>query len=143
MQVVSKLNMKTPKEILEDKGLLEGGNVQKFIDSECIRLVEPYVPMKSGTLTQSTTYSTVIGSGYIVQKTPYARFQYYGKVMTTEDGRVWAHHGEKKPIITNRDLQYDTSKHPLAGSHWWDRMKADKGKELLKSVKEYVRKGSE
>lgn len=50
---------------------------QKFVDSECIRLMQPLTPRRSGALIRSATLGTVIGSGKIVQQTPYARRQYF------------------------------------------------------------------
>lgn len=50
---------------------------QKFIDSECLRLMEPLTPKLSGAMIKSATLGTVIGSGKIVYIAPYARKQYY------------------------------------------------------------------
>ena len=46
------------------------GRVQQFIDSEVLRLCDPYVPMDTGQLKQSGTRHTRIGSGRVVYKTP-------------------------------------------------------------------------
>lgn len=54
-----------------------GSARQKFIDSEYLRTVEPYWPLLTGTLIQSGTLNTVIGSGLVVYRTPYARRQFY------------------------------------------------------------------
>lgn len=56
---------------------------QQFVDSECIRLMVPYTPMLSGQMIQSATRGTVIGSGEIKYNSPYARYQYYGKLMVS------------------------------------------------------------
>ena len=53
------------------------GNKQKFIDQECIRRMAPMTPRLNGVLIKAATLGTVIGSGEIVQDTPYARRQYY------------------------------------------------------------------
>lgn len=50
---------------------------QAFIDTECIRLMGPLTPRRSGTLIRSATIGTAIGTGKIIQSTPYARRQYY------------------------------------------------------------------
>lgn len=50
---------------------------QGFIDSECIRLMAPETPRRTGVLIKSATLGTVIGSGKINQIAPYARRQYY------------------------------------------------------------------
>lgn len=50
---------------------------QEFVDSECIRLMNPETPRRTGVLIKSATLGTVIGSGEINQIAPYARRQYY------------------------------------------------------------------
>lgn len=50
---------------------------QAFIDQECIRRMTPETPVRSGVLVKSATLGTTIGSGEIIQNTPYARRQYY------------------------------------------------------------------
>ncbi|WP_105300915.1 minor capsid protein [Anaerococcus marasmi] len=62
---------------LKKRDLETGGEVQKFIDSECIRRMDPYTPKDVGTLIGSVTTQTSIGSGRIVQQTPYAKRWYY------------------------------------------------------------------
>lgn len=52
-------------------------NAQEFVDSECIRRMNPETPKRSGVLIKSATLGTVIGSGEINQIAPYARRQYY------------------------------------------------------------------
>lgn len=52
-------------------------NAQEFVDSECIRRMNPETPRRTGVLIKSATLGTVIGSGEINQIAPYARRQYY------------------------------------------------------------------
>ena len=131
MEFNGQFNIKATDILKKERGLQDMGPVQKFIDSECIRLMAPYTPYRNGMLEESTTLGTKIGSGEINQISPYARFQYYGKVMVSPiTGSPWAAKGEKK-ILTDRDLQYGTSKHPLAGKMWFDRMVADHKDDIL------------
>lgn len=51
---------------------------QEFVDSECIRKMNPDTPRRTGVLVKSATLGTAIGSGEINQIAPYARKQYYG-----------------------------------------------------------------
>lgn len=71
--------------------------LQKEADGEFIRLVTPYVPLRTGALAGSAKISTVLGSGLIRHTTPYAAAQYYrlppGKGVR-EDGRG-PHWGER------------------------------------------------
>lgn len=50
---------------------------QAFVDQECVRRMAPETPRRTGVLIKAATLGTVIGSGEIVQDTPYARRQYY------------------------------------------------------------------
>lgn len=84
-------------------------SAQEVIDSECLRYMSAYVPFDTGMLDKSALLHTVIGSGEIVQKTPYARYQYY-KTKTTRG--------------------YS----PLRGAYWFERMKADHKGHILRSA---------
>lgn len=133
--VSAEIRMNTVDQILSKRGLNKGGRVQMAIDRSVIKYCMPYVPKDTGILESSPYTASVIGSGKVVYPGPYARFHYYGKVMTTEDGRVWAHAGEKKPIVTNRDLDHDKTQNPLAGPFWFERMKADRLNDIVKEAK--------
>lgn len=50
---------------------------QEFVDSECIRYMNPLTPRLTGAMIKSSTLGTVIGSGEIEYMAPYARRQYY------------------------------------------------------------------
>ena len=58
------------------RGLGLGGRAQQFIDSEVLRLCEPYVPMRSKELIRSGIRATIIGQGQVIYDTPYARRWY-------------------------------------------------------------------
>lgn len=55
------------------------GKVQEYIDGECINRMtkEELHPIRNGVLARSARLGTTIGSGEILQNTPYARRQYY------------------------------------------------------------------
>lgn len=80
---------------------------QKFIDSEVLRLSDPYVPVDSTMLKKSGISGTVIGSGVVKYTAPYAKRQYY----------------------TNRG-------NGRRGKMWFERMKADHKDEIIKKAKE-------
>ena len=114
---------------------------QKFIDSECIRLMVPYTPMRNGILYKSAMLGTVIGSGEIHQIAPYAHYLYYGKVYGPnipmyENGQLVGFFSPpgKKKHPTGADLQYSTAKHRLAGPFWFDRMVADNKQAILRDA---------
>ena len=62
--------------ILKNLNLEERGKVQTVIDSEVVRLSEPYVPFDMGTLARSA-YGSDYGSGLVVYETEYAKKQYF------------------------------------------------------------------
>ena len=107
---------------------------QKFIDSECIRKMAKYTPAKNLILSKAAVLGTKIGSGKIVITSPYGRYQYYGKLMVSGvSGLAWAKQGEKK-ILTNKDLQYSTSRHPQAQRLWFEVMKKQDGEAILRGA---------
>lgn len=109
MTVTFKLN--TTGEIMEKRGLQSDGKVQQYIDSEVLRLSEPYVPMDTGMLIKSGTLATQIGSGEVKYETPYARRQYY-------EGR--------SPGTSAAGA--------LRGKLWFERMKADRKDDILRGA---------
>ena len=89
---------------------------QRFMDSECLRLMDPYVPMRTGALVKSGTLGTVIGSGKIQYIVPYARRQYY-------------------------ENKGGSPGHPKGGRLWCERMKADHMETLRREVGKIVAGG--
>ena len=135
MQFNGHLEIKATDILLKERGLQDMGPVQKYIDSECIRLMAPYTPMRNGFLMRSATLGTKIGSGEINQIAPYARYQYYGKLMVSSiTGSAWARYGEKK-VLTDKELVHDKSRHPQAGPFWFERMKAEHKEEILNGAR--------
>lgn len=113
-------------------------NVQQYVDTTVIRYMKPYTPMRNGILYKSSILGTTIGSGEIIQVAPYARYQYYGKLMVSRiTGSPFALQGESK-VLTEIPLKYSTFRHPLAGSHWFERMKADKKDVILRGAQRIV-----
>ena len=141
MQITAKLNINIPA-LKASRGLDKGGKVQQFIDNECIRLMDDYTPDLNGILKASIRLNTVIGSGKLVQATPYARYQYYGMLMVDpitlkgsfydpRTGRHWSRPGVSKIMDPpGRKLNHNTGKSPKAGPHWFERMVADRKEDI-------------
>lgn len=111
---------------------------QKVVDSAVLRYSALYVPFETGTLNRSGVLGTKIGSGEVVWNAPYARFLYYGKVMVgVNTGNPWAKKGERKKV-TDRDLKYHGG--GKRGKLWFERMKVDHRKDILKEAREAMRK---
>ncbi len=104
---------------------------QKAVDSEVLKQMAPYTPMRTGALIDSATLGTVIGSGKIEYLSPYARYLYYGEVYgpnipIRENGQLVGFWSPPQKSPTGRPLVYSQAVHPLAGAHWFDRMKTDR-----------------
>lgn len=85
-------------------------NAQQFLDSEVLRGCSAYVPHDTGMLQQSGVLGTEIGSGEVNWIAPYAASQYYNTA------------------------PYRIDK-PLRGGKWFERWKADHGKQTVKKAK--------
>lgn len=130
--------------LLSRCNLEKGGKVQQVIDKAVIDYDLQYVPMRTGTLGKSAYTATQIGSGRVVYPGPYARYLYFGEVMgpnipifeddSGEPTRFFSPPGQKKHL-TGRSLQYSKEMNPLAGSFWFERMKADHMQDILREAK--------
>ena len=137
----------TREEIRERFGLNVGGRVQRVIDKSVIDYSQAYTPWDAGVLAKSAYGATRIGSGVVEYPGPYAHYQYYGEVYgpnipVFEDDsgiptRFFSRKGEKKHP-TGKKLKYKTDVNPLAGSFWFERMKADHLKDILQEAKDAV-----
>lgn len=114
-----KFNMTTTK-FLRERNLELGGKVQRYIDSACLRLMEPYLPFWKGRLTRSGQTLTQIGSGIIRYKpiAPDSR--------TNKSYAAWLYYNPK--------LKFRRAVHVLAGAYWFRRMAKDKQEEILKGA---------
>ena len=105
-----RLDIDPVDKILLKRNLNKKGEAQKIFNQDVRRLSTPYVPRLRGNQTMKSVTET---ASSIIYDTPYARRQYY----------------ENKG--KNR------TKHARAGSHWTERMWADRGKEIVQSVAKY------
>lgn len=113
--------------------------VQKYIDRQCIDLMEKYTPFRTGALVQSVTRGTKIGSGHIVYNSPYARYQYYGVVYGPnipiyENGILVGFRSPKQKHKTNRMITYSKARHPQAQRLWFETMKKKHGEAILRGA---------
>lgn len=82
---------------------------QQYVDSEVLRLSEPYTPLQTGMLVKSGDLGTEIGSGLVQWIAPYARINYY------------------------RPRKPGSETGPLRGPEWFERMKAQYGRRIISS----------
>ena len=116
------VKVKPVERILKAHGLNRDGYAQRYWTNIVNRRITRYMPYRSGTLAERVKY--ISGPAEITVAAPYARYQYYGKVMIdpainaagflTKDG-VWRSRKGAVKIVTNRDLRYDTTKNAFAG----------------------------
>ena len=95
--------------VLKNRGLDDGGTVQQFIDSECLRLCAPKVPKDTGALIESGNIHTKVGSGQLEYRTPYARRWYY--------------------------MPTNFQEAPERGNYWFERMKQQYKNQILAGAK--------
>lgn len=135
------------EQLLSRLNLESGGLVQQAIDKAVIDWDLQYVPWETGTLGKSPYSVTAIGSGEVVYPGPYARYLYYGEVYgpnipifedDTGEPTGWFSPPGQEKHPTGRELQYSTDINPLAGSYWFERMKADHLDDIVKEAKANV-----
>ena len=145
---ITKVFLNTDTEALLSRFNLEsGGLVQQAIDKAVIDWDLQYVPWETGTLAKSPYSVTAIGTGEVVYPGPYAHYLYYGEVygpnipiFDDDSGEPtgWFSPPGREKIPTGRELQYATDVNPLAGSYWFERMKADHLDDIVKEAKAHV-----
>lgn len=91
---------------------------QKFVDSEVLRLSEPFTPLLTGTLVKTGILGTDVGSGTVSWIAPYAKRQYY---KGRQPGR--------------------SQTGPLRGAFWFQRMKEVHGKTIVAGAKKLAGRG--
>jgi hypothetical protein len=110
------LNLKVPKNVLEKRV----AKANKWLCEEIIKDTDQFVPARTKALAMN-----VHRHGHaIVYASPYARFQYYVKVMIDPaTGSTFAPKGVRK-VLTERDLKYSKAVHKHAQSHWFEASRA-------------------
>ena len=134
MKLDVKIKMNSTNKIIKDHGLDKDGRVTRFLRDEADRLMNPFVPMDNGMLRRNKTYPK---NNEIKYTSPYAKYQYYGKLMLTKNGASWAKLGEKK-VLTSKNLKYHTSG---TGPKWNELMMQRRKNDLVKDVENYIKSG--
>lgn len=129
-----KVKMNPINRILKDHGLDNNGRVIRFLRDDVDRLMNSFVPMDNGMLRRNKTYPK---NNEIKYTSPYAKYQYYGKLMLTKNGASWAKLGEKK-VLTSKNLKYHTSG---TGPKWNELMMQRRKNDLVKDVENYIKSG--
>ena len=125
-----KVKLNSVNKILKDHGLNEDGRVVRYARDEADRLMNPFVPFENGGLRRLKTYPSPSKIRYT---SPYSHYQYKGLKAK----------GASKPKgikrrISSEKLNYHT---PGTGPEWEKLMMKEKGKELIKDVQNYIKRG--
>lgn len=126
MGTTVKVEMRPVNVILNRLGVGADGDVQMQVTRVINHRITRYMPYRTGVLAtklkhiKSPTEIEVLG--------PYARYQYFGKVMV----------GPPPKVVTDRDLVYTKTKNPLAGPFWDRRMMQAEGKQIANEIQRYV-----
>lgn len=108
----SSLDLRPVAEILNNHGLSAGGDVQKHMANQLMRIFDPYVPLRSGVLKSS-----------VKSDSPYTQITYDGPYAA----RLY-----HKP-------QYNFNQAPRRGAYWATRAYADNKDVFINDLQNYVR----
>ena len=121
-----KVSMKPVNTILTKLGVDKTGDVQMQTTRIINQRITRYMPFRSGVL--ATKLKHIKSPSEIEVVGPYARYQYYGKVMV----------GRAPKTVTDKPLNYSRHKNPQAGPFWDRRLMAAEGKQIAAEVQKYV-----
>lgn len=121
--------------------LTSDDDVMRKIHALLAKECDPYVPMDTGTLAQSTE----ITKDYVRYTQPYAHYQYTGEVYgdnipIMENGMIvgWFSKPGVKKHPTGRAINYNQSVHPKASKEWDKAMMQERGEIFTQQVKEIL-----
>lgn len=126
---------KPEKQIIEET--TGGDRTQLFMANESRKLMQPYVPELNHVMIKNVRTYVENGKGIVHYTSPYARYQFGGRVMVSSITGSCYSHGESK-VLTNRRLKYSK---PTASAHWDKPMKAARGGDLLRAVQNFIKGG--
>jgi len=144
--------------MLEQIGLDEQNSLLMFAANNAIRRMESYIPRSNGhydiktgqhipggMLRENVEPPYMEGDKCVIEYTqPYARYQYYGKLMVMDNGKgayhdpktgaFWSDKGKKKHL-TDIDLH-----HSIGGPYWDKAMLTAEGEEYIRELQDFVDK---
>ena len=142
-----RVEMKPIATILTRLGVNKTGDVQMQLTRIINKRITRYMPFRSGAL--ATKLKHIKSPTEIEVIAPYSRHQYYGKVMVNSKtgkgpalipGVGFRYRKGTTLKVTNRDLEYDTTKNPQAGPFWDKRMMAAEKGAIVSDIQAYVRR---
>ena len=145
MKLNVKVKVHSVNKILKDHGLNEDGRVVRRLRDTSDRLMMPFIPGGAGG--QLAKLKTYPSNHEIKYTSPYAKYQYYGKMYISpklgvsgillKSDRWWSPKGEKK-TPTSKKLKNHTS----GTGPKWDKLMLQRRKDdLVKDVENYIKSG--
>ena len=140
-----KIDLASTQQMIKNLGLNAIGDVQKFVTHNINRRMTKYMPFRTGVL--ATKLKHVASPTTILVLGPYAKYQYYGKVMVnsvTGKGPGYiedvGYRYRKGTIlkVTERDLEYSTRKNAMAGPFWDRRLMEFEGEVIAAETQAYI-----
>lgn len=135
------------KSILRD--CTKGDEGRLFLANEFKKIMDPFVPANNLVLAQNVRTYVENGTGIIEYMSPYARYQFEGKLMvdpetgkgafTDGEGNFWSRPGVAK-VLTNKELNYSHARHMQATSHWDEAAKVSGGDTLAAAYQRFIKK---
>lgn len=132
-----KTSFKWSRSIEAISGDFTGKEVQLFLANEAKKLMDPYVPARNLSLSRNVKVFMENGKGVVHYQSPYARYQYEGKVMVSK--RPGVRQSAKVVKQPESTLNYTKFRHPLATSHWDEAMMVAKGSDLIQATENFIR----
>lgn len=132
-----KTSFKWSRSIEAISGDFTGKEVQLFLANEAKKLMDPYVPARNLSLSRNVKVFMENGKGIVHYQSPYARYQYEGKVMVSK--RPGVRQSAKVVKQPESALNYTKFRHPLATSHWDEAMMVAKGSDLIQATENFIR----
>ena len=147
MDFKASYNFASINELINDLGLEETGDVQRFFTNEVWRLSDGYVPFDSGNLKNNVAMQP----DQIIYLSIYSQYQWYGLLMvdpiyhfggfpvTGENSFSEGFLSRKGvPKILDPNGRALDNFNGLRGPYWTQRMWADRHEEIENSVKNYI-----
>ena len=142
---MGKVKIKPANTIKTRLGVEPNGKAHKLFTQRCYDHIRKYVPGgEKGDLAKNVA----VTSSYIVFMSPYAHYQYTGKLYVDPDYNIGAFYSPKygfwsrrdvKKIKSHRKLTYHT---PGTGAKWDKKMISAEMKDVCKEVEVYINGGS-
>ena len=128
MKFTVKVDVPEASQIIRRLGLDKNGDAQRFHTNNIKRRITRYMPYRTGTL--STKLKIMSGPDEITVLGPYAKYQYFGKVMVGKAPRVVTDKAlDQRPRAPGNDR---------AGPLWDKRLVASEGEAIAADLQRYI-----